>query len=63
MFGLIRKKELKRILDYLEVVERNDCDGTEKERIWLNGSLDIIYAVACYFGIELEKQKECVTDD
>lgn len=53
MFGLIRKKELKHLLDKLEVIEQNDCDGSHKETMWLNGSLEIIYFIAGYFGIEL----------
>lgn len=58
MLGLIRKNELKKILDYIENAERNDCDGTEKQRIWLSGSLEAIYAIAGYFGIELNNMKK-----
>lgn len=54
MFGLIRKKELKQLLDKLEVTEKNDCDGSHEETMWLNGSLEIIYFIAGYFDIELK---------
>ncbi len=62
MFGLIRKKELKHVLDLFERVEKHDLhegtDDFEKERIWLCGSMDIIYGIAGCFGIELDSQKE-----
>ena len=57
MFGLIRKKELKQLLDKLEVTEQNDCDGSHEETMLLNGSLETIYCIAGYFGIELVSMK------
>lgn len=63
MFGLIRKKELKHLLDKLEVIEQNDCDGSHEETMWLNGSLEIIYFIAGYFGIELASMNVDKQDD
>ena len=63
MLGLIRKKELKRILEYLELVEKKNWDGTKEERIWLYGSLESIYCIAGYFGIELSNAKKDGVDD
>lgn len=57
MFGLIRKKELKHLLDKLEVIEQNDCNGSHEETMWLNGSLETIYCIAGYFSVELASMK------
>lgn len=63
MFGLIRKNELKRLLDKAEIIAKTDCGLPGKNHAWVAGNIEIIYTIAGYFGIKLASMKDGEQDE